>query len=96
MMSKQNYGEGRCEACNRALTSDDRFRNNADSAAILVEKDLAIDESKQRIVFALTNILAGVILRSTLTDQDVACINLLAAILFHTAILWIRIATVAG
>lgn len=40
--------------------------------------DFAVRESEKRIVAALTNIYAGVNVSSTLTNDDGACINVLA------------------
>ena len=73
------------------------LRQNVDCALVattLLEIDDAVYERIERIVLALTNILAGVVAVATLTHDDVASVDLLATPDLHAESLAVRLAAV--
>ena len=70
--------------------------DNRNDLAVLDELDLAVLEREKREVTTLTNILAGVDLRTALADDDGASLEELTVISLDTKILRVGIATVAG
>src|SRR5882724_7651253 len=64
--------------------------------ALLAEIDLAVDQREQRVVGTHADVFAGVILRSTLTNDDVACNDGFTAEFFQAQTFRLRIAAVLG
>jgi hypothetical protein len=60
------------------------------------EFDLAGAEREQGVVATTTNALTGVEVGATLADEDLACVDLLAAEPLHAEALRVRVATVTG
>ena len=56
----------------------------------------AFAQSKQGVVFAASNILAGMEVGATLANDNVAGDNVLTTVTLHTKSLGMRIATIAG
>jgi hypothetical protein len=73
-----------------------RAGNYVYAAAFAVEDDLAVDQRKQGVIFALADAFACVELGAQLTDDDVAGDYFLAAETLDAAALTVGIATVAA
>ena len=59
------------------------YRNIALVTATLVELNCSVHQCIKRIVLTHSNVLACIVLRATLTNNDVACYYLLTAKNFH-------------
>ena len=71
--------------------------NDADEAsatAFVFELDVAGDERKKRVVLALPDVFAGLVLRAALANDNRACVNELAAKTLYAEPLTVRIAAV--
>ncbi len=66
------------------------------SPTFAIERDLAIDQREEGVVFALADALAWMKFVANLANEDVASDNLFAAKFLHAAVLGIRVATVAA
>src|SRR5437667_12892313 len=67
-----------------------------DALALAVERNGAVNQREQGIVFCALHITAGEKARSTLTDQDPAGADRLAAVDFDAQPLAVRLAAVAN
>ena len=69
-----------------SLVGDNRFgvRCDVHATAVAVEVDVAINECKKGVVLAHANVLAGMPLGATLTNDDVSGDDGFATELFHT------------
>ena len=79
------------------LSSSLLQRINADElagATFVFKLDDAVDQGKQRIVFAAADVIAGFPLRAALTRDDVAAEHSLTAKFFQAETLRLRVATV--
>ena len=65
-------------------------------AALVFEFDEALDKSKERIVLAAADVVAGLPLSSALAGKDVAAEDMLTAKFLEPKPLCIRIAAVSG
>ena len=62
----------------------------------VAELNVSVDQGKQGVVLAATNIVAGVVLSATLTDDNFARRNVLATKTLHAQALSIRVAAVTS
>jgi hypothetical protein len=74
-------------AANNCQQMLSRFGDDVDTTTFAVEHDIAINESKQSVIFALADAFARMPLVANLTNQDVASGNGLTAELFDSATL---------
>jgi hypothetical protein len=77
------------------LGSLDRDVDHAATAAG-AEFDLAGAQREQGVVATTTNAVTGVEVSATLADEDLACVDLLAAETLHAEALAVRVAPVTG
>ena len=73
-----------------------QYRYERTVFAALTELHCAVNHSEQGVVFADTYVLAGVVLSTTLTHDDVASDDVLTTKNFHAETLGMRFTTVVG
>lgn len=70
--------------------------NDADAAAVSIEADNSINQGEKRIISAAADALSWMIASSTLADEDIAGVNFLPAVFFHSPPLSVGVTPVAA
>jgi len=89
--AKQPFNRPMWERLARRVHADE-----LSSVALVLELHKAFDQSEQSIVLSAADIIARLPLRSTLTSQNIAAKDMLAAKFLKTKPLSIRVAAVSG
>lgn len=82
--------------CRERLLRHGRYADIRSAVAFLGERNGSVNQGEERVVFTHAHILAGIMHRTPLTDDDVARLGKFAAEQFHAESFALRFTAVLG